>query len=831
MGMTLGVTTFHIRIEALTPSASPLRSASPRQAMSRCFALTYVLILWVASIVGCSGVTEDRTIAWDPNGDRVGFQHGDSGVYVADKDGKSLTNIFVPPASTIATSPPLWSPTGDRLIFSTASPADDSVDESVDDATLEFESWDATPEGRRFFPGSVRYSVWLSQVTEEGEISPPTELFSASCDHAGYVAANLGTAWFRDGQSILFVDQMTPASVSLFEFDLESGEKSRVFPNDVSTLLFELSPDVNLLACATLLKEEEHRVAIWLFDVRTDQWEKIPESEQGLGENESDDPLSSLRNLQVSWSHDGKQLAHIKREAAADHPTGKREALMVFQVDASRSRVWIESESRISDIAFHPTGNQIGFVSTPIDGPSRLGIINSDGDVEYRLPKLNIRQFAGWNNTGDRLALIAPLAQDTQGAETGNWSFVFPPIAQARDQVIIATSDNSTPPETVLSGLRVTFPKWSPTENKLSIWGTFTPTHRSVLGLFTRGSLAPGDPAAVLDQETGQLSWMAINRDEQMQIGHFLLLQDDAEGAQLWYEKSEPEDGEATNIGFLDLLQGSPKIRRASDLVFEAICLRDLGRDEASQAKLQQFRDTFRLVQEGAQNYEEVDELLQFTLPFERSLGIQNFTQTFEHALQQSIIAEVFISLGRYDEAASFFDKSRLAAESRGERLIDTIALSQMKLLSGDHDDFVDLIFEMTGDELRRRDQLRRDTGEEAPDATQEPNTDEIDIALARLVLLPTACEPFLATLHPETLTRHLTTCDALEALELSHDERIAILLFRLGANTVLGNDERVKSATQALENLLSQDSYSDDAATLRSRIHDEAGRLSTTTW
>ena len=59
-----------------------------------------------------------------PDADSVGFQHGDQGVFVADKDGGGLKKVFQPGADVLATSTPLWSPTGRRLIFTTARAAD-----------------------------------------------------------------------------------------------------------------------------------------------------------------------------------------------------------------------------------------------------------------------------------------------------------------------------------------------------------------------------------------------------------------------------------------------------------------------------------------------------------------------------------------------------------------------------------------------------------------------------------------------------------------------------------------------------------------------------------
>src|SRR5437764_10185790 len=82
-----------------------------------------VLLLLLAA--GCAGpVREDRTITFSPQGNAVGFQHGQEGVFVADKQGGGLTKIFQPGDDVLATSTPLWAPDGKRLVFTTARPAE-----------------------------------------------------------------------------------------------------------------------------------------------------------------------------------------------------------------------------------------------------------------------------------------------------------------------------------------------------------------------------------------------------------------------------------------------------------------------------------------------------------------------------------------------------------------------------------------------------------------------------------------------------------------------------------------------------------------------------------
>src|SRR5262245_4559824 len=72
------------------------------------------------ALLGCGGVQVDRSITFSADGGTVGFQHGQEGVFVADKDGAGLTKIFTPDRDVIAVGTPLWAPNDKRLIFTTA---------------------------------------------------------------------------------------------------------------------------------------------------------------------------------------------------------------------------------------------------------------------------------------------------------------------------------------------------------------------------------------------------------------------------------------------------------------------------------------------------------------------------------------------------------------------------------------------------------------------------------------------------------------------------------------------------------------------------------------
>src|SRR5207237_4219873 len=117
------------------------------------------------------------------------------------------------------------------------------------------------------------------------------------------------------------------------------------------------------------------------------------------------------------------------------------------------------------------------------------------------------------------------------------------------DAVYRADGAGEQPGKEAFSGMRVTFPHWSPDEEKLSVWFTFSPTYRSYLSVvvdaLSRGVLHPslrrGDPAAVFDVKTGKIGWMTVSPQEKVQVGHYHLLKRDYAEAWRWYEEAVRE--------------------------------------------------------------------------------------------------------------------------------------------------------------------------------------------------------------------------------------------------------------------------------------------------
>ncbi|MGE3804371.1 MAG: hypothetical protein AB7K24_06840 [Gemmataceae bacterium] len=116
-------------------------------------------LAWIAAtMTGCGQpVREDRHINFAQDGSTVGFQHGNDGVFVARKDGQGLFKVFQPGPEVIATSSPLWSPDGRRMIFTTARDADVQPGTAL---PLLFRN---DPAGNIHHRRAVIYTCWLHE--------------------------------------------------------------------------------------------------------------------------------------------------------------------------------------------------------------------------------------------------------------------------------------------------------------------------------------------------------------------------------------------------------------------------------------------------------------------------------------------------------------------------------------------------------------------------------------------------------------------------------------------------------------------------------------------
>jgi hypothetical protein len=587
--------------------------------------------LFLLFLIACQPVREDRTIEFSGDGEEVGFQHGVDGIYVADGDGGTLEKIHDPDQDVIATSTPQFAPDDKRLIFCTAEP--------IGEPRRTFNIFD--PAGALHQETPVIYTCWLRRPGAEGPAPKPEVLFRARAGHGGYVAANLAVRWHPSGEAVLYIDEDGKNAHGVFRFDLRTQRRTRVFHDKPENVVFDFAPDGRLV-CVT--PEGVH--------VQTeDGWWTIPAP---TVKEEAGAKIEALRSRRPAFSPDGKRFAFASR---AD----EKEYLLALGTVADQAVATVaRGERPYRDLKWSPDGK-------------RLGVVRGDTlhFLENRMlssgvGERTVRRFAGWNARGDTIAYTSPVGPARAGKTL--WSFLLAPDPRARDAVIVGG-------KRVFSDMRVTFPKWSPTDDKLSVWFTFSPTHRSLLAMIVGIGLRPGDPAAIFTPKTGDIAWMAVNSHEREQIGHYHLLRGENAEALKWYERAVADRKPVDRDELAVLVRGG----RPHDIeLFESICLARLGMAPEAAAKRAAFDRRFTRRRDT---------------PF-----LDDFLALLARDLY---VAEVYLSLDA--AAAGEADlRAAVAARKGDERLSACIVLGQQLLLKGDHAEYAELMTDVLSEQERR---------------------------------------------------------------------------------------------------------------------------------
>ncbi len=398
-------------------------------------------------LAGCEAVREDRTIEFSADAGSVGFQHGEQGVFIADKDGGGLKKVYQPGADVLATSTPLWSPTARRLIFTTARAVDGDAAASRQ-LQAQFRGVlgsgaDPDPAGELFFEVPVIYTCWLK---DEADGQPPVKLFEARCDHVGYVAANLAVRWHPRGDRVLYLDRGTGGGHALLAYDLKTKSSRRIFPHESPALVFDWSPDGEHLACVLGAPGAAKSTGpalggLWIGrpDADPSAWWQVPNSHVPASAGES--LLEQLRAARPAWTADGRSFAFVTHRRGSSQGDPGESRLWVGRVADRRVESVARDAARLRDLHWSRRGDRLGLVrtagepgpfasATPIPNAPRastLHIWDRAGGLSGPLNDRPVRQFAGWCAAGDHLAYVIP--DDVLGARGPLWSFLLVPIA------------------------------------------------------------------------------------------------------------------------------------------------------------------------------------------------------------------------------------------------------------------------------------------------------------------------------------------------------------------------------------------------------------------
>jgi Tol biopolymer transport system component len=627
------------------------------------------LFAFTALLAGCGQpVREDRSINWSGDGASVGFQHGQEGIFLTDKDSGKLTRIFQPGPDVIATSTPLWSPIGKRVIFTTAR----SVN-GRSKMNFPFLNGDPDPAGNVYFQHDIIYTCWLYEPADGDVPAQSVALFEGTADHPGYVAANLGVRWHPRLDRIDYVDQVKAHQHGLFEYDLASKQSQQILSHTGEAMVFDWTPDGSQLACLIGSKQARDTDGIWIGRADQADWWHVPHSNE-LPTGEFGSLLENLRSTRPAWTADGKRFAF------ASHLSG-RHFLQRGTLGTREMEVWAEGDQPFLDLHWDKDGLRLGVVRGGEDGS--LHLVRQGQPLPPAVNGSPVRRFLGWSPHNKQLAYIVP--DELPFASADPWALLLIADASARDKVTVAAGDGTEPGRSVFSGMRVTFPQWSPREDKLSLWVTFTPACRSVISHLLRWGLRRGDPAAILDLKSGQIDWMPVNTQEIIQVGHYYLLKGDYAKAWRWYEEAErelprPEPVAVPAADILDSLQGPRDFS-----LFQYHCLTKLGRTEEARAKLDRFRQRFLpAIIEPADGQ-----------GMDRQLHDLFAPGTFIASLLQDMYAaEVYLSLDAAADGEAYFRREPDQADTESARLSRAITLGQILLLEKKYREYADLTSE-----------------------------------------------------------------------------------------------------------------------------------------
>ena len=755
-----------------------------------------------ASVIAClvSGcaptVQEDRTIEYSARGESVAFQHGADGVYVASSDGTKLEKVF-DSAQALAVSSPLFSADDSKMLFTTAVPQEHRSEPN----SLLVEHWEANPDGRRFRRMPVEYSCWLRNVAGDVQTGEePLKLFSARLDHPGYVAANLAVRWNPSGDRVLYIDQVGGNQVSLFEYHLQTRQSRRLIDKQANAMIFDWSSAHRYLTCSLLGTDRIEEDGLWIVDrvgleniedgkQLQQNWRKI---ENSNWDTIAPDSLSldHLRHTRPAWTANDDQFAF-----PSFHYVGSGQiacSIYVVQAESGQSNLLHRTNRSVRDICWQPNSDRLAFVEGDVAG--NLKFVDPDGTVTPPVNEFPVRTFAGWNPDGSRMAYVSPEPIPDRNEQ---WSFMFMPIPGARDRVYIANGLTGGDAEMVHNKMRITFPKWSPQANEMSLWGTYSPTHRSLLSSLLPWTLRPGDPAATLDVDTKTMRWMAVNSHERSQVGHYHLLKQDYEEAWNWYQQAAEDRQPSPKLTMNALLEMAFQRRIHHDPhFFEYYCLWKLGRKEQAAQRLATFKESLSLDLEDGVMFVDLQKIdISEQAQFEDAVA---FVDTF---MQASYMTEVFLSLDAAADGITIFNEHAADGDTEDEQLARLICQSQLMLAAGRYQDYAILAREEILPHLSHLGNIRN--------AFQHWNLDEpvkvltdmkqlitgISICLA---VLPMASDEFVALLSDEEVRDSIESWVSKYEAAKSDEHRVAVdMVLRALLGRASGDDRDIE-----LENL-----------------------------
>ncbi|HEV3263760.1 MAG TPA: hypothetical protein VG013_43395, partial [Gemmataceae bacterium] len=576
----------------------------------------------------------------------------------------------------------------------------------------------------------------------------------------------------------------------------------QVFPLTADALIFDWTPDGSQLTCVLADHQQSSNDGVWIGQPGGEWWH-VPESAR-LAWAELPSTLERLQATRPAWTADGTRFAFATWTPAQTANDPGQSSLRLGTLAGHKIETLAEGPEPFRDLHWTADGERLGVVRGGDNATLHFARAGKGGVLSAPINRRPVRQFAGWNATGKRLAYLVPDGKPS--AEAIEWAFLLIPEERPRDAVFVADGLGDDPGHEVFSGMRVTFPQWSPKDDKLSLWFTFTPTHRSVLSLLLGGGLRRGDPAAIFDPTTGKLSWLAVNAQEKAQIGHYYLLKRDYAETWKWYTEAEkdwpqpkPADSATTHEGFRQLFEPSD-IR-----FFEYHCLTKLGRTDDARAKLAEFRKSFPRRPDQVQ-----DASLQPLLDPDGLIA---------PLMRDLYCAEVLLSLGAIRDAETYFRDEMKTASSDAARLSSAMVLGQILLLENKRREYADLATDTVAPLLLK---LSKDQPAAVP---PDPNRQIVTEVGGQFALIPLYTPSFLKGMSEEDVRALVHRWQALRdqgttnTARWSSDQVLWAAYQRLGMNKERDEVARRHTDNPVSGSLLSSNDIDKDLDRLRALL------------
>jgi hypothetical protein len=252
------------------------------------------------------------------------------------------------------------------------------------------------------------------------------------------------------------------------------------------------------------------------------------------------------------------------------------------------------------------------------------------------------------------------------------------------------------------------------------------------------------------------------------------------------------------------LVEIGARLRAHQDVAFfEFHCLSKLGRDDEAQEKLREFRRTMTI---DISHVTPEDLLVRWTAddPPQMLDELQALVDRATPLIQDMYAAEVYLSLDAADDGIAFFQQSLSEASTDHERLSHAMVLSQLLLLTEQHEQYARLVTDTAAPIvltlLKPTDSDSMEEPEEFGEWCRFAERQTVQL-LAWLVFAPMFSSDFLATIPQSCVEELVGTWQQLRERADDDIERAGADLFlRAALQTLERPDER-----QAVEQRLAE--------------------------